>query len=375
MGKHVEKPIEKFMMKRKTIKTTEPFAKPDFDGNTDHMTELKNGLNYYNYKYSHKDAKNWTVKWMEKDKKYSDILPKFKSLKDHQVSFTFGSICKMSLDGASLETETVSRIENSIHNAIDRYFVEIKNPEKKTNTNVISIQDRIRDKANLFMGEYIEGEFDNLRTNLFKSDFDMGKVLNEHEVSGVVATIIASTYQVWVDEFQEAIDGDEYMKEAYSGYTRASLKALMKFTKKIVKDAEFHVEKSKAIRKSAKKKVVPADKLVKKLNYKKSDPELKIVSESPTKIIGANEVWLYNVKTRKLIHVVGDDLLTVSGTTIKNMDSNKSEMKTLRKPAEQLLEFKKARKTTVRKFMDILTTKSSKFSGRMSNDIIILKCT
>jgi hypothetical protein len=375
MGKHVEKPIEKFMMKRKTIKTTEPFAKPDFDGNTDHMTELKNGLNYYNYKYSHKDAKNWTVKWMEKDKKYSDILPKFKSLKDHQVSFTFGSICKMSLDGASLETETVSRIENSIHNAIDRYFVEIKNPEKKTNTNVISIQDRIRDKANLFMGEYIEGEFDNLRTNLFKSDFDMGKVLNEHEVSGAVATIIASTYQVWVDEFQEAIDGDEYMKEAYSGYTRASLKALMKFTKKIVKDAEFHVEKSKAIRKSAKKKVVPADKLVKKLNYKKSDPELKIVSESPTKIIGANEVWLYNVKTRKLIHVVGDDLLTVSGTTIKNMDSNKSEMKTLRKPAEQLLEFKKARKTTVRKFMDILTTKSSKFSGRMSNDIIILKCT
>jgi len=50
-----------------------------------------------------------------------------------------------------------------------------------------------------------------------------------------------------------------------------------------------------------------------------------------------------------------------------------SIQKTLRKPEDSLKAFKSAGKVALRKFMDELTTTDIKLTGRINNEIILLK--
>jgi hypothetical protein len=94
-------------------------------------------------------------------------------------------------------------------------------------------------------------------------------------------------------------------------------------------------------------------------------------------LIGATEIWVYNIKTRKLGKYVADDHATiqVKGTTLLHYNEKTSIQKTLRKPADTLKEFKKAGKVQLRKFMDNIKTTDIKLNGRLNADTIILKAT
>jgi hypothetical protein len=65
--------------------------------------------------------------------------------------------------------------------------------------------------------------------------------------------------------------------------------------------------------------------------------------------------------------------LAVKGTSIINFDENKSVCKTLRKPADQLKEFKSAGKVALRKFLEDINAVDTKMNGRLNEDIILLK--
>ena len=109
--------------------------------------------------------------------------------------------------------------------------------------------------------------------------------------------------------------------------------------------------------------------------YAKDFKELKLVSINPAEIIGANELWIYNTKTRKLGKYVAapHSQLGVKGTSIENFDTDRSVCKTLRKPAEKLKEFSKAGKIALRKFMDDIKATETKLNGRINLDILLLK--
>ena len=95
---------------------------------------------------------------------------------------------------------------------------------------------------------------------------------------------------------------------------------------------------------------------------------------SPVDIIGANELWVYNVKTRKLGQYVSANSsgLEVKGTTLLNYTA-KSIQKTLRKPETQLAEFVKAGKVQLRKFMDTVKTTEIALNGRINEDTLLLR--
>ena len=117
------------------------------------------------------------------------------------------------------------------------------------------------------------------------------------------------------------------------------------------------------------------DKLVSKLNYLKTNESLKLVSINPTDIIGAQELWVYNIKSRKIGKYVAREFaeLSVKGTSIINFDELKSIQKTLRKPAEQLNEFKISGKVQLRKYLDDIKAVDIKLNGRINEEIILLK--
>jgi len=120
------------------------------------------------------------------------------------------------------------------------------------------------------------------------------------------------------------------------------------------------------------------------LKFSKTDEKYKLASIDPSLIVGANELWVFNVKTRKIGKYVASNIdpkgmgrdgtgLSVKGTTIIGFDENLSIQKTLRKPDEQLKEFKAAGKVKLRKFLDDIKTTDTKLNGRCNPDTVLLK--
>ena len=131
-------------------------------------------------------------------------------------------------------------------------------------------------------------------------------------------------------------------------------------------------------------KTKSADKVVAKLKFLKTDDKYKLASVNPVDIVGANELWVFNIKTRKLGKYVASNIdptgqgrgnsgLQVKGTTITGFDEAQSIQKTLRKPEEQLKAFKTAGKVALRTFLDNIPTTDTKMNGRCNLDTVLLK--
>ena len=65
--------------------------------------------------------------------------------------------------------------------------------------------------------------------------------------------------------------------------------------------------------------------------------------------------------------------LGIKGTSVTGFSENLSVQKTLRKPEEQLKEFKAAGKVALRKFLDDIKAVDIKLNGRINEDTILLK--
>ena len=100
------------------------------------------------------------------------------------------------------------------------------------------------------------------------------------------------------------------------------------------------------------------------------------MSINPVDMVGATELWVYNVKTRKLGKYVPGAYktgLSVKGTTILDFDETKSVQKTLRKPEQQLAEFMKAGKVVLRTYLGGIKATETKLNGRINADVLLLR--
>jgi hypothetical protein len=134
-------------------------------------------------------------------------------------------------------------------------------------------------------------------------------------------------------------------------------------------------QEAKVNKKPRAKKPTDKAKVVAKMKYLKQDETLKLVSINPQDVIGAKELWVYNTKSRKLGRYVVKEFaeLGIKGTSIVNYDEIKSVQKTLRKPEEQLKEFKAAGKVQLRKFLDDIKAVDIKLNGRINEEVLLLK--
>ena len=174
------------------------------------------------------------------------------------------------------------------------------------------------------------------------------------------------------------------LKEGYAHLKKADIKKIRTAIEELRAALDFIIDSAKANRKPRKSKPKSSTKLVEKLKYCKTDDKYKLASIDPSLIVGANELWVFNVKTRKIGKYVASNIdpkgmgrdgtgLSVKGTTIIGFDENLSIQKTLRKPDEQLKEFKAAGKVKLRKFLDDIKTTDTKLNGRCNPDTVLLK--
>lgn len=167
-----------------------------------------------------------------------------------------------------------------------------------------------------------------------------------------------------------------FISEGYSNLTRPQWKEYEQLLQLIISDCERIAQVSKVVRqmKPRKKKEKPVEKILAQVQYKKSDPEYKLVSISPQEILGSVQLWVFNTKTRKLgVYYSADNAgFGVKGTTLTNI-STESIQKIARKPELVIPLVLKNGKPALKKVLSGLSTTEQELTGRLNEDTVLLR--
>ena len=340
---------------------------------------MRKSLNYYNYFYSQKDLKKHVVAWMKEVKDFTpEEIKAFERAGDRTVSMTTCGLIMAHRQGMPLQERHIEFIDANILESINsksaEEVVEVV-VEEKPKAYVPTIQDRMNEKTADTIGE-LEGHYDAFICDP-KYQFKPYDYLVANNVPQSQLSKYEAVYQARFDELKAAYEkADEQLVEGYSHYKAADFKRIFAFIDQILNDIIQYRGVKKATKKVRAPKSVSKEKVVSKLKFAKEDKVMRLVSINPADIIGSQELWVYNTKTRKLGKYVADSLtgpLNVKGTGIIGYDEHKSTSKTLRKPEEKLKEFAKATKIQLRKFLEDIKATETKLNGRINAETILLR--
>ena len=218
---------------------------------------------------------------------------------------------------------------------------------------------------------HIDAVLEKIRTNKIRS-FDVANVTSLRSLSNAEIKLVSARFQMTLETMKDALGGDPFCLESYEHFTKPQLKVAIEHLKNI--RTLKHDDSSKSLRKATvrKKKDKPAAVVVSKVLYMSNkDPETGVEGISPVELVGAQQLWIYNTKTRKLgcYYAKNEAGLTAKGTTVLNYHLEKSTVKTLRKPKEQLWKFM----TNGAKFWDAIRSVPQAIAPRLSRDTLLLK--
>lgn len=369
------------------------WPRPDFANvvktNKEFKAHYQAAIMYAHYELTSADLKKEVLKYLKSLNSKHPLIDRVKEMDEKRFS-SIGKYIYVLNHKGDLPDDIMAGLMPSLEKTIadEEARIERINKEKSyLNTSetekepqdkmVISIQDRIKEKARETAGE-IEGWIDDLyldANTVVKSVEEFVTLFKTTDMKAPHIRYIQNAFMKRVEEVKEAIAGkDKDLNEGYSYIDKAGLKKIVLFYTNLGKACEMLQEAAKITRAPIKKKPVSQEKVVSKLKFKKEDSTLGIISLNPVQIIGSKELWVYNTKTRKLTQYkcIDERGLGVKGASIENF-STKSIEKTLRKPVETLAEFKKASKVKLRTFLTELSTVDSTPNGKLNENHVILR--
>ena len=341
---------------------------------------LMRSFTWYGRFYGKKDAKEFLSQYLDLRERPQEAKI-MRKIDEKECINTLAWLARMELRGLELsETES-----DTLQNEIKRLLETINKPqvieavvEAPTRPN---IQDILKDKARDAGGE-LEGLFDEYITSGAGAKHTL-RPIDEVAKKNVMPQHISLLTDVWkkkLNEIEEVLKGtDSQLVQGYSHLTKTQLKNIVKFIELVIGDLNSYISVKKAAKAPRARKAVPVEKQVAKLKYlktfKDTASKLDLMSISPIKLHGASEAWVYDTAKRKLHHYIADDYsktFTVKGSTLLGFDSAQSEVKTLRKPAEQIKEVMGS-KPAARKYFKDIKAVSTTPNGRFNDAMIILK--
>lgn len=368
---------------------------PKWDGadswtTSEFYNRYRDAMRYYNMESSGKELKPKVIDWMGRNGYDKDQIREFKKTKDWRSHTTMGAIAACLIKGMPAQRadfnngrSSVDWLKKQIEEVIEhgRHDIEVVEEDKSTKVAVpvLNIQERVKDAAGE-MSEEIDAAIDSWITDpdsFNPKEMRMVSLLRGKGAKAAHTRYIKGFYQRGLDELLELTSGapDDQLKESYKHVNKKNVKKLVDFYEGIMLACDQIAAEAKILKKPRPAKIKPAEELVKKLKFLAVDDKLGIVSVPPANIIGAQAAVVYNTKTRKIgIYISKTSAgLSVKGTTITEF-TEKSFQRTLRKPAEQLKEFKEqnTQKRVDTWFAKIKTTETI-LNGRINEDIVILK--
>ena len=329
-----------------------------------------------------------TRKWIKNDSGWTkEEIKKILANPDWAFSSTsaFFIYSKIGYIAESTMAYTLKRKEEWLRRGAECLKEKEEKAAEKKSKPVISIQDRMKMQINDICAEFeyfIDLLIDGKKT---VKQFDPYKMLIAYqpEIKGPHAKLIKEDFEKQFEEAQEVKAWkDDDIKEAYAHMDVKMRKAFVEVFEKINTACDTIIQTKATTRKARKPKARSKETIVKKMKFQINDSGLGIASIHPTEVVNANELWVYNTKTRKVgvYHArnkdprgMGRDGLTVKGTTIQDFDEDQSIQKTLRKPAEQIQNWTGKAKTKFAKAFEEVKTTPIKLNGRMNDNTIILR--
>jgi hypothetical protein len=343
---------------------------------SDYQTQLMRTLNWYAHTQDKKKSAEWLAAFIERNPRRAKLAM---AIRRGEVwpGATVGYVLRAGRVGLELRFSTLRKLVTILKEAEANKSVEKEEVKEEVKPKGPNIQDRLNERMSECLGE-LEGRFDDFITTCdFKGDPKVVELLTQFNVQPAQLKSAVALAERRIAEYEDVLTTkDSQTLEAYKHYGKRQINAVVKWWQQVITDCNSYNVVKKASKAPRKKKTVTPEKLVSKLKFMKEFTELKLKSIDPTTIVTAQDLWVYNTKTRKLgVYIVDQyaGALSVKNSSIVGFDAAASVQKTLRKPAEQLKELASNGKPAAKKWFKGVRTTETKLNGRIGVDIILLK--
>jgi hypothetical protein len=330
--------------------------------NINSKIDLIKAFTWYNTMCENEEARSYLKEYFKEDKhtiKLIDHIP------EKYIPLTYAWLCRIATNNKKqLEDNDHQRAINAIKDATN--FTE-QTEQKPVELKVKpSIQERIKERVSDIIGDV-------------EAILDSGELVNiyewlqKNEIPAQHANKIADYYRPLRDEYASALTEND---EGYTHYTRAQLKAKLGYILKLIEDCERFAGNVKKARAPRKKKAPTTEKLLKHFQYQKDSNEYKLQSCDPATVIGSQELWTFNTKSKTLsvFRARGPAGLSIRRSSIDGYDSDTSMTKRIgRKPEQYVKSVLTGGKVTLRKMMDEIKSEPASFTDRINTNIILLR--
>lgn len=341
----------------------EPVVK---DKTFENNTEYTNVLNWYTL-MTLETAKEYLLEWIKKDTTYEDGYAKMSKVPVRWINKTAGKIARIITRGGCPPESSWIFIYGKCEEMFKKIGTTDEDADKETPQ--ASVQSRIKDKAGDLIA-VLEGMIDDGDTNKFDRFFI------QQGVSSLVAQKLLIHFEPIMDELTAAVEKtDPEIVEGYTRYTKKGLEKVYNIYKSLFDALESHAKVSRKPRAPRKRKPLTAEKLMKHFKYCDKDAKLSLASIHPERIIGAQELWTYNTKTKVLAvyRAIDRGGLSINRTSITKYDEKQSVAKRIGRKTEEILKsVQEGGKITLRKLMDTINSDPQPIS-RINAATILLR--
>jgi hypothetical protein len=332
--------------------------------------ELADAYNWYTYFNDGSERVKYLIEYLERKGLVEEVAA-IKAIEPWILPSYVYWQARMMTNGFVLDPARKIKFEALLKGAIEKGKAIIAaNVKKADETVVLSVQDYIKRQTRKAIGD-LELLVD--RRPVVSETDEINKIFVRYNLKTAQCEAIIAWASPVLAEL-EMSKSDAELKEAYKG---VPVGPLMKFYAMVIDIARTvgKIKAKTAGKRGRKPKVKSPGYLVKRVKFKKADKKLKIESIDPVNIIGATQLWVFNIKYRKLGVYVAEagKTLSVKGTSVLNYDEKQSVAKKLRKPEKPLKEVKEAGKVTLRHFLEGVRAKPSLMRSRLNEDTILVR--
>lgn len=355
----------------------------------DYLERFNRSLRFLHYYLDRDDFIPIIGEYMKNHKRSKSKIDMLKHIPKTSYGIsTIGKLCRMFNMGMGDPYEKYEsrdfrqEIDKSINQFItEAHINKIANPDnkpkigKKKVVNVHAImQERVRKSVLIELEQMLDDWITNQKCNINK--FNLVTVLRAENIPVANLGPVKSWLEYYRSEYSGALEKVcPQLVEGYSYLSKPALRKRIALLDDLLNDITLYKAGKASSRKPRVKKPKSADKQIQRLNYLNESKEFGIQSADPTRVIGANMVYFFNTKYRRLtvLKARTRDGFICAGSTFKDFDEENSFTLTLRKPKDFLPIIVAKTEKQITKALDNLTTKRVTAKGRINKDTLILR--
>jgi len=346
----------------------EPTFKP---GQALSQSQRSQAYTWYGSMAELSDAREWLSDYLSTLGRKDDVK-RLKTVPDSLFPFTCAWIGRMATRGVPVEEQTKAFFDKRLAEAFASRATDEKREDKPA-AEKPNIQERIKDRVDDLIGDLEEVMDKHARGEI--AEFDAYEFCQKAQIPAQHTTKMAAYYVEIYAELEQAVDGsDPQIKEGYAGYSKKWLRTRLEFVEKMMSDLLRYGQNAKKLRAPRKKKPQSVEKKLKNFRYKKEDQETKLASVSPEQIVGAAELWTYNVKYKTLtvFRAIDRGGLDIKRSSIVNFDEKTTMTRRTGRQGEKIVQsVLSGGKIILRKVMDDL--KEATLQDRINENTILLR--